>query len=319
MKSKFFALLLMLLMLLLICPIASAQQRVAVFDYDDRLDAPDTVAKYVEEKLKKILGPELLVEQFSGQEDDKITRDTLKTLDKSKYDLIITITSDALIPARHYIIQTPALFTNVNNPLFLGLNTLEASGGNMSGASYYVAVEKQLRFFQELQPGINKLGFIFDNDAQSKRIEVAEIRRACKKLEIEYELEFVSEKDELPAVVTDLIKKEVDAIVVTSSGKIYNNVNLFLDLSMQSMTPVYSFHKSGVKNGAVAALASDYYVMIDKLIVPMAYKILQEGVPPGSMPVVFLDEPFIYLNMTQADKLGISVRNDIKNKAVKTY
>lgn len=309
----------MSLIIFLVSSIAFGQQRVAVFDFDDRLDSPGTVAKYIEQKLKEQVEPNLIVDQFSGEEDDKVTRDTLKSLDASGYDLVVTVTSDALVPAQHYLTKTPALFTNVNNPLFLGLNTLEAAGGNMSGASYYVPIEKQLKLFMTLQPAIKTLGFIFDNEAQSKRIEVAEVRKSCKNLGIEHELEFVSEKSELLSAAADLIHKKVDAIVVSSSGKIYKNVDLFVGISTQEGIPVYSFHKSGVEKGAVAALASDYYVMVDKLIIPMAQRVLKEGVSPGMMPVAFLEEPFIFLNLTQASRLGITVPDEIKAQAIQVY
>ena len=94
------------LMVLLLCSNVFAQQRVAIFDYDDRLDVPDTVAKYIEKKLKEV-DPRLVVDQRSGKEDEKVTRDTLKSLDESGYDLIITVTSDALVPAQHYVKKLP--------------------------------------------------------------------------------------------------------------------------------------------------------------------------------------------------------------------
>ena len=137
-----------------LCPSAQAEWRVAVFDYDNRLEQPDTVAKYIEQQLKEA-EPELRIEQYSGKGNEAIAVKMLKQLDQAGYDLIITVTSDALTLAHHFLKKTPTLFTNANNPLFLGFETLDAPGGNISGASYYVPIAKQIACFQQIQPDMN--------------------------------------------------------------------------------------------------------------------------------------------------------------------
>jgi ABC-type uncharacterized transport system substrate-binding protein len=79
--------------------------------------------------------------------------------------------------------------------------------------------------------------------------------------------------------------------------------------------PVYSFNKKGVKNGAVAALASDYFLMVDRLILPMALKTMKEKVDPGTMPAGFLKENIINLNAQQIEKLKLKVPHKISRKA----
>ena len=96
---------------------------VAVFDYDDRPDREQTTAQYIARQLREKI-PAIGVDQYSGKNDTETSIRVLRELDAKGYDLIITITSDALIVAHHTIQQTPTLFTNVNNPLFLGFNSL---------------------------------------------------------------------------------------------------------------------------------------------------------------------------------------------------
>jgi ABC-type uncharacterized transport system substrate-binding protein len=71
--------------------------------------------------------------------------------------------------------------------------------------------------------------------------------------------------------------------------------------------PVYSVNKKGVKNGAVAALASDYFLMADRLILPMALKTMKEKVDRGTMPAGFLKENIIHLNAQQIEKLKLKI------------
>lgn len=305
-------------MVFCLCTSTYAAWQVAIFDYDDRLDEPNTVAKYIEEKLTKA-EPNLTVVQYSGEGNEAIAVERIKRLDQAGYDLIITVTSDALILAQHFLRTTPTLYTNANNPLSLGFKTLDAPGGNISGASYYVPIAKQIAFFKSIQPDLKKLGFIFDEKNRSRQAEVGESRTVCKTLGLRYAIELISTAKELPDTTKNLLNKDIDAIVVTSSETIYNNLNLFKFLCEQARIPIYSYHRKAVEKGAIAALASDYYMMVEKLVVPMALRVLREQVSPGTMPAAFLDGSLIIINQTEAQKLGVNIPEEILQQAVAVY
>ena len=293
---------------------ANASQ-VAIFDFDDRLDQQGTIARYIEKKL--ILSGSLIkVVQYSGKSNRELSVKVLQKLDSQNYDLIITVTSDALIIAHHTLFKTPVLYTNVNNPLSLGFRTLGPPGGNISGASYYVSIEKQLALYKKLQPGLNKVGFIFDRNNMSRKVELSEARQACQKLGLAYEIEIVSVRADLNEKVRRLIDHGAQAIVATSSDLIYNNIPLFAEVCEKAGVPVYSFSRNGVQQGAVAALAADRYRMVDELLIPMALKVLREKVSPGTMPAAFLEKNLIYLNAVQIDKLKLKVPSEIASEAI---
>lgn len=96
------------------------------------------------------------VEHYSGQGDEKSSVRLLKKIETQGYDLVITRTSDALIIAQHTLFKTPTLYTNANNPLLLGFKTLGPPGGNISGVSYYIPIEKHLRLYSTFIPGLKK-------------------------------------------------------------------------------------------------------------------------------------------------------------------
>ncbi len=306
-----------MVMILLGCNDAVAQ-RVAVFDFDDRLTEKETTAIYLEDKLKQA-DKNIVVFQFSGKGNVSESINILKDLDDRKYDLIIVITSDALIIANHVIKKTPTLYTNVNNPLSLGFRTIGPPGGNISGVSYYISLEKQLIFFKKILPGLKHMGFVFDGNNKSKKGELPEVRRACEKLEIKYTIAVVSHPEELTATVKQMIDEGVDALSIGSSNMLYNNISNFIEICDHKKIPVFSFNKMGLKQGAVAALASDYTLMADKLVIPMAFDVLQKGISPGKMPAAFLDENLIFINLPQAEKLNLTIPPDIREKAILVY
>lgn len=288
--------------------------RVAVFDFDDRIEEKLTVAKHIEQRLEDA-DSAIRVAQFCGKGNEAHSIQLLTALDQDGYDLIITITSDALIITHHTVVKTPVLYTNANNPLFLGFKTLGQPGGNISGASYYVSIEDQIRLYRRILPELTLPGFLFDRNNISRKVELPESRNTCEHLGLAYEIEVITSKAELRPAVKRMLLKGVDAVIATSSGKIYQNIDTFIDVCNSSNIPIFSFNKEGVKQGAAAALASDYYRMVDELILPMALKVLREKINPGSLPAAFLRENAIYLNAAQIDKLKLKIPEEIAERA----
>jgi ABC-type uncharacterized transport system substrate-binding protein len=108
----------------------------------------------------------------------------------------------------------------------------------------------------------------------------------------------------------------VDAIIATSSDKVYNNIGQILNTCNDAGVPIYSFNKSGVRLGAVAALASDYFEMVDRLLIPMAIKVLHGNVNPGDLPPAFLRKNLVYLNARQIKRLHLQVPPHFSQKAI---
>jgi putative ABC transport system substrate-binding protein len=307
---------LLILYVIVSLPYAQAQvYKVAVFDYDDRLDQQQSTAKYIQQQLTKKV-PAIALDQYSGKEDPATSIKVLQELDTKGYDLIITITSDALIVAQHVIKQTPTLFTNVNNPLFLGFNRLGQPKGLISGASYYISVEKQLDLYMAILPNLKQMGFIFDLNNKSKQVEIPEVRQVCEKIGINYQIEVVTRKEELEPAVQRLIANGAEAVTIGSSDMLYNNISRFIDPCTAAKIPVFSFNKKGVDSGAIAALSSDYNQMVDSLIIPMAIEVLENKKSPGDMPIAFLKENRIFINLSQAGKINLHIPKQILDRAV---
>jgi len=293
----------------------ASENTIAIFDYDDRLDQPDTLAKYIEEMIKTQI-PDTGVDQFSGKGDDVTARAVMTKIDTGQYRVIILITSDAVIIAKHSQVKTPTLFANANNPLGLGFSTLKAPGGTMSGASYYVPVEKKLSFFKKISPGIKKIGFLFDDTNKSRDIEVSETRTACSKLGLEFNLVLIKEKGELKEAVQKLLAKGVDSVVITTSSVLYSNISEFYTLCVAANVPLFSFHTTGVTNGAIASLGVDYNVLAEKELMPMIKDVIA-GKNPGAMDIRFISNPDIYLNLKSARDIDLVVSEEIIMSAKK--
>jgi putative ABC transport system substrate-binding protein len=307
-----------LIILYIIVSLTSAQAQVysvAVFDYDDRLDQEESTAKYIERQLTEKV-PSIVLEHFSGKEDLPTSIKVLQELDTKGYDLIITITSDALVIAQHVINRTPTLFTNANNPLLLGFNSLGPPKGLISGASYYISVEKQIDLYMTIVPHLKKMGFVFDLNNKSKKVELPEVREVCENRGIQYQIEVVTKEEELEQAVQLLMANGAQAVTIGTSDMLYNNISRFIDQCTESKIPVFSFNKKGVDSGAIAALSSDYDQMVDNLVIPMALEVLINNKSPGDMPIAFLKENRVFINLSQAAKINLPIPKHILERAV---
>jgi len=285
---------------------AASSLRVAVFDFDKRTRFPDALGQYIEDRLMAI-DKNISVVHFTAEGSETNAVKILSDLDRGGFALIIVRTSDALIIAQHTIMKTPTLYTNVNNPKILGFQTLGPPGGNISGVSYYIPIDNHLAVYKTILPSLKKLGFLFGRHNQSRKAEVPEARTACADLGLTFDSEFIALSDQLPEAVKRLVTRGADAIVVASSGIIYENIRMFLDITNRARIPVFSFYKAGVNEGAVAALSSDYFAMADRLLIPMARRVLLENVWPGDMQAAFLKQKKLFLNTCQVKKLGIEI------------
>jgi len=307
----------------LLCGVSIAfadSYRVAIFDFDLRSEGQRTVAGHIETRLRQTGLSFSTIRQYTGYEDENRSLAILEQIEAEGYDLVITVTSDAMIPAYHKLKKTPVLFTNVNNPKFYGIKDLAKPGRNRSGVTYYVPVAKQIAYFQRLtRTPIKKLGLIFDSTAKSRVAELRDFREEAEKTGIETVIALVDTTEDLPKKSFALVGKGVDAILLTSSNKVYKNAGVVVAVADDKQIPVFSVNKEGVSGGAIFAFASDYYLMVDQHLIPMAVDVLTKGVNPGDMPVRHLQEPALYLNLTQAKKLGLTIPEDIIARSIKTY
>ncbi len=295
---------LMLLLSLLLVPLLTvAERRVAIFDYDQRTSEAPGIAPYLEQQLRA-RDPTLTLIVYSAEGDRRRAIELLDRLDSEGWDLIITITTDALQLALHRLRKTPFVFTNVNNPGTLGIEDRGSEDRRFTGASYYVPVRQQLEFFLQIQPDIRRLGFLFDPDNRSMQVEAREVRQACRELGIEFLYRRTGSGQSLALMAGELAAEGVDALVATSSDRIYLRIAEIEKGLRPHLIPIYSFNARGVEQGALAALASDHRAMVDQLVIPRVLALLSGHKSPAQLPVGYQENPQRYINTGVLERFG---------------
>jgi putative ABC transport system substrate-binding protein len=298
--------------------VSFAADKVAIFDFDDRSNEINTNAQFIEKKINGI-DKSIIVDQYNSKSNETTAIKMLKEIDDKNYKLIIVITTDAMRIASFFLKETPYLFTNVNNPAFIGIENLKKPGNHRSGVSYYVPIEEHIKLIKKIKPTIKKIGFIFNDKNLSRKLEFREAKDYCYKNKIEFAVSLIETDKELVTATKNLVSEKVDMIVMTSSGKLYDNTEKIVAIAYANKIPVYSYNKKAVAKGAIASLSVDYEDLIGNLLMPMVKKVLKENVDPGNIPVGFAKDFNIFLNLTKAKEIDLPISDEIIKKAAEKY
>ncbi len=294
--------------------ILSAESQIAIFVFDDRSGEIRPQSKIIEEEIKKSIS-DVTIQQYSAKGNEHTAIEIVKAIDNEGFDLVIVITTDATRFALLFMKNTPFLFTNCNNPEFMGIDMVTRKR-NFSGVTYYVPLKDQLNLFKNIMTHSDNVGFIFDNNSLSRKYELRESRDFCDKNNLNFKVELITNSSEVENAAKKLIKKGVDAIVLTTSGTVYNETKKVTKLAFAKRIPVFSYNKKGVKLGAVASLSSDYTRMNSELLPDMVKQIIVDKKPANSLPIRYLKDPYIYLNKKSIAQLNYTIDPEIMNKAI---
>lgn len=299
-------------LIFLVSMVLSAATKIAVFDYDDRSGEIRPQSKIIEEEIIKAI-PGVEVEQFNSSGNEAKAVEMIRAIDTKGFDLAVVITTDATKIALHFMKETPFLFTNCNNPEFMGIDMKERER-EFSGVTYYVPLREQLDFFRKFKD-IKSIGFIFDDNASSRTNELRESRLYCSSNKLGFSAELIKSSSEIEEATTKLLQKNVDAIILTTSGTVYNEARKVTKLAYAKGVPVFSYHKKGVEYGAVASLSSDYTRMNTELLPEMIKKIILEKKSAKKLPIAYLAKPDIAINRKSIAQLNYVVDKEIMSKA----
>ena len=220
-------------------------------------------------------------------------------------DLIYSLSSAGTKIANKLNLTTPVIATVINHPASLGVNQESATNGTpLTGTSYYVDAEKQLKLYRTLFPKVTMVGMIFDlKNPAGYLAEEPFMRDASDKVGLKFMSVGISNKSELEKATRKLVKAGVDLIVVPTNRLVYGNLQTVLAVSYGRRIPVVSMNKQGVENGALAGLFADTY-NLGRLTVPMAMRIMRDRADPMEIGFEYISQPEIILNMNTANQLS---------------
>lgn len=211
----------------------------------------------------------------------------------------------------------PLVFASVTDPLNAQLiNRVELPLKNTTGVSDAVDLEAQLDLFLKIQPNLKRIGVIYNPGEQNSVTSLETLAPLCQAKGIKLLKQTAAKTTDIPQATTKLIN-QVDAIFIDNDNTALSALQSIIKIATDNKIPVYVSDTDAVELGALAALGPNQYDL-GKQAASMIIQILN-GKDAGSIKVEFPGKTDLFLNERAAQKLGIKLPSEIKQRATTVF
>ena len=242
----------------------------------------------------------------NGQNDATVMNTICQQFVGDEVDAIVAIATNAAQSAAAATSDIPIIFSAVTDPVAAQLlSDPTAPDGNATGTSDAIAVDQIFALAEELTPGIQTYGFIYNLGEVNSVSVISDAKAYLDEQGIAYVESTVTNSGEVAQSAQALLDQGADAIFVPIDNTVASAMTNLSDIATQAQVPVYVAADSMVKDGALATVGVNY-TNLGKQTAAMAVKVL-EGTPVSEIPVEVLDEYSVVVNEETAAALEIDV------------
>jgi putative ABC transport system substrate-binding protein len=280
--------------------------------------ALDAVLKGFQDELKDG-GVDAEYKIYNSQGNMSMAYQIATQVAADKPDMIVAIaTPNAQALVKQYdksesLKGTPMLFTAITDPLLAGLVTnYEHPGGDVTGVSNQMPMDKHVEMLLKFLPDMKKLGFLYNAGEMNSVSNLKRITAAAKERGIEIVPVAVTSSADVQQAASSLVGN-VDAIYIPTDNTVVSAMEVVIKVGRRSRTPVFVADVDSVSRGAIAALGFDYYLH-GRQTGAMAIRILN-GAKPGETPVEFQKKLSFHVFPAAAGKMGLEIPEALVKEA----
>ena len=263
--------------------------------------------------LTEKLGDKVVFEEQNAQGEQTNCTTIVNKFVSSGVDLIMANATNAVKAAREATSEIPIVGTSVTDYAASGLvESNDAPGANVTGASDMNPVDVQVKLMGELLPDVKTVGIVYCSAEENSKLQADEAKTAFEKAGYTVNIYTVADSNEIQTVVSKACG-EVDAFYEPTDNLIASNVPTMSNVTTPAKKPVLTGEESMCKNGFLATYSVSYYDLGYKAG-EMAYDILVNGKNPAEMPIFRFDSNSLTLviNEDNASELGITIPDSLK-------
>lgn len=234
-------------------------------------------------------------------------------------DLVLAIATPAAQTAVKVFgtTDTPVLFTCVTDAVEAQLvESTEAPGKNVTGTSDMPVIKDQISMIKDVIPDAKTIGILYTSSEANSEIQAKEAEAAAKELGLETVVATSSNTNDIPQVISGVVGS-VDAIYIPSDNGFASAMGTVRNAAVQGQVPVFCAVEAMIQEGGIATTAIDYYEL-GKQTAKQAVRIL-DGEKASDIPVEYQENMGIVVNNTFAQEVGVTVPQEILDKATTVY
>jgi len=260
-------------------------------------------------------GDNLEVMHESAQGNSAIASQIARKFVGENPDVIVAIATPSAQTVAAAARNVPVVFSAVTDPVAAKLvQSWEAPGANITGVSDMLPIEKHLDMLQRAMPDAKRIGTVYNpGEANAAAlIELLEERLQARGLELVKGA--ATKTSEVLGAARSLVGK-ADAIYLTTDNTVISAAEAVISVGERAKIPVFAADTATVERGAVAALGFNYYNH-GRQTGAMVARVL-EGAGTADMPVETMEELDLYVNPEAAERMGVTLPEDLIQEAVK--
>ena len=281
-------------------------------------DALDSANKGFVDALKEKgyeEGKNITIEQQNAQGEQANAHTICSQFTDAKKDLIFAIATPAAQAAYNSTKDIPIVFTAVTDPVAAKIaNDWKSSGTNVTGTSDKVPVDQQIDLLKKLIPDAKTLGVIYNTSEANSVIQVDELKKAAEAKGLSVKEIGVTNVNEINQNLSSALG-DIDVLYTPTDNTVASGYALVGNLCVENNVPIIGAEEAVVDKGGLASIGIDYY----KLGQEAGYKAVEilEGKKPSDIEITTLSEMSFTINTDVAEKLGITIPDDILKDAKK--
>lgn len=270
--------------------------------------ALDAATQGFQDKLTELLGEGNVTFDYQNAQGEQTNCTTIATkFVSNKVDLIMANATTALQSAAAATADIPIVGTSVTDYVTAGVvDSNEAPGKNVTGASDLAPVDQQIALLLNLVPNATKVGIVYcsaePNSVFQSKLAQAELDKAG----VAWAEYTAADSNEVQSVVTKAVS-ECDVLYVPTDNTMANNTEIIKNIAVPAGIPVIAGEEGICAGCGVATLSISYYDLGVKAA-EMAYDILVNGASPAEMPIQYVSDGITEkYNAEIVEALGITV------------
>ncbi|WP_071130327.1 ABC transporter substrate-binding protein [Enterococcus timonensis] len=234
-------------------------------------------------------------------------QDNLKSmaekLVKDKPDLVLGISTPAAQSLANETQDIPIVVTAVTD---LEASKLVASnekpGGNLTGTSDAVPVDKQIELLLSVTKDPETIGLIYNSGEANSKIQADLAEAEIKKAGLKVKTVTVNSTNDVQQAMTSLAK-DVEGIFIPTDNTMASSAAIVGEIAKSEKVPVVTGWAEG-ETGGLCSIGIDYFAL-GKQTGLMAAKILLGEAQPSDMPVETQEHLQLVVDDKMAEALGI--------------
>lgn len=223
---------------------------------------------------------------------------------------ISTPSAQAVVAATKDI---PVVFTAVTDPVGAKLvSNAEKPGANVTGVTDLSPIRKHLELIQEITPDAKRIG-VPHNPGEANSLSLLNLlKQEAGPLGLEIVEAPATRSSDVLSAAQSLIGK-ADAMYIPTDNTIVSALEAVIRVGVENKMPVYAADTDSVPRGAVAALGFNYYD-VGRQTGKIVLRVLK-GEKPGDIAVEGIATTELYVNVSAAEKMGVTIPEGVIARA----